>query len=226
MPKTKSTRKNNHALHSKLFLPLLIAFIILATFFATSDFKLPSLAAKGGSSGGSQPPTNPTPTPVPGNLLTNSSFESYSGREKTPTNWVQHYDQPNKLAQTVCNDSHSGNCSYYVDGKHFNAIKQYVSSSVPAGGTITVSGWGKGQDVADNTNPATGSFWVQAWIHYTDGSIEYGLHADFDNGTHDYQFKEASFTVSKPVEGFTYFVKFGKTGYAWFDDVNLKVVTP
>ena len=223
--KLKRTKPLSYLNLSIIIISILLSITLSIKAFASNRGGLLSAARGGGPKGGVPTVTAaPTPTPVPGELLTNTSFEINSDNDsQTPDGWVQHYDQPNRLAKVVCNLSLSGNCSYYVDGKHFNAIKQYVSYSAPAGSTVTVSGWGKGEKVADNTNPAEGSFWVQAWIHYTDGSTEYGLHADFDNGTHGFQKAEKSFTVPKPIEGFTYFVKFGKSGYAWFDDVSLTV---
>lgn len=225
MPKLKYPAQHKSVFQHRLFLPGVLGVSVVTIFLVATNLDLSIFAAKGG---------NPTPTPFAsiapaptnGNLLTNASFESYGGKLKTPTYWIQHYEQPNTLAQTVCNDFYSGKCSYFVDGKKSNAIKQYIAYQAPAGSTIKVAGWGKGQNVSNNTNPDTGSFWVQTWIHYTDGSIEYGLHADFDNGTHPYQYKEASFTVPKAVEGLTYFVKFTKSGYAWFDDVSLFVAMP
>ena len=225
MPKRKTKKRDLVGASSKNKIFLLL-FIAIGIFFTL--YKLNIFAASGGRGGGKVAPTPvPLPTPPAGELLLNTSFEYNTDADsRTPDGWVQHYDQPNKLVKVDCGVSVSGKCSYYVDGKHYNAIKQYVTYSAPPGSTVTVSGWGRGKDVADSTSVAEGSFWVQAWIHYTDGSTEYGLHADFDNGTHDFQKVQKSYIVPKPVEGFTYFVKFGKTGYAWFDDVSLAVITP
>ncbi len=226
MPKRK-IKKGYRYIYTSTRLTLFLLVLFVAVLFVLYQLNILTVIAGKSGGGKATPSPEPLPTPPVGELLLNTSFEYNSDADsQTPDGWVQHYDQPNRLAKVVCNVFYTGKCSYYVDGKHFNAIKQYVSYSAPAGSLVTVSGWGKGENVADNTNPAEGSFWVQVWIHYTDGSIEYGLYADFKNGTHGFQRVEKSFTVPKAIEGFTYFVKFGKTGYAWFDDVSLSVKTP
>jgi len=124
MPKRKTKKRDLVGASSKNKIFLLL-FIAIGIFFTL--YKLNIFAASGGRGGGKVAPTPvPLPTPPAGELLLNTSFEYNTDADsRTPDGWVQHYDQPNKLVKVDCGVSVSGKCSYYVDGKHYNAIKQF-----------------------------------------------------------------------------------------------------
>src|SRR3990170_2387470 len=116
MPRYKSKKTGAARLSFNSFIILGALVVLAATiiFFRLNVFA--SSSARVGKGGGTVTPA-PLPTPVAGELLTNASFEFNTDADsQTPDGWLQHYDQPNRLAKVVCDSGHSGNCSYYVDG--------------------------------------------------------------------------------------------------------------
>ena len=81
-----------------------------------------------------------------------------------------------------------------------------------------VSGWSK-------ANAAQGQdycLYLDVW--YADGTNLWGQRRDFPTGSHDWQYSEYVFEVTKPVTKIQYFILFRDcVGEAWFDDVTLSL---
>lgn len=154
--------------------------------------------------------------------LLNTSFEiNIDDVVLVPDGWLYHFDQPNRNTGVDCNVARTGNCSYYINGKKNSIIKQFVDLPGKTGDIITVSGWGKGENIGTSTGRSDGLFWVQAWIHYEDGTTQHDVLQKLPNGTYDFTKAEASFAARKPFLGVTVFLRFDGTGEAWFDDISL-----
>jgi len=182
----------------------------------------------GGKTGGDSGSSNFYFPEDASDVLLNTSFETnVDDVDLVPDGWTYHYDQPNRNTGVDCTVSKTGNCSYYVSGKKNSAIKQYVRRHGEAGDMVTVSGWGKGLNVADRKGRRSrgGVYWVQVWIHYEDGTNQFDVLKKFPNGTYDFMHAEASFEARKPFHGMTVFARFDGSGEAWFDDISL-TVTP
>jgi|SRR3989344_2120474 len=159
-----------------------------------------------------------------GSVLLNTSFETNVDQNiLVPDNWTYHYDQPNTNTGVRCNVAKTGNCSYYINGSKNSAIKQYVKMTGNTGDVVNVSGWGKGLNIGDRSGHQVGVFWVQAWIHYADGTTQFDVLKKFPKGTYDFMLAEASFAALKPFTGITVFCRFDGTGEAWFDEISLSV---
>lgn len=224
----KRKKVSHQGIHFHPYLTWIVLLFLIVSFFAVF---YPALAAKGGAGRkpgtGASPSPNGVPIPVPpptsGELLQNPSFEVDNDNDSVPDGWTHHYDQPNKNSGIVCNVAHSGSCSFYIPGLKHTAIKQYVPVNLPAGTKVTISGYSRAENVTLDQGPSTGSYWVQAWIHYANGSTEYGFVANFNTGTHNFELTTNSKYLTAPVEGFTFFAKQAMDGNVWFDDVSLRV---
>ena len=100
-------------------------------------------------------------------------------------------------------------------------ISQTVTPNQARPAPLVVSGWSKAENV-EGTRGGEYSVWVD--LQYMDGTPLWGQKAPFELGTHDWQYAEKVFIVSKPVKVATVNVLFrnGVTGSAWFDDIALQ----
>ncbi len=153
------------------------------------------------------------------NLVPNGGFEEQENAQ--PAGWA------NQLSPNFAVDPqvrHGGKTSLRFT-KPDAATRFWVSRTIQLNQTkptpLVVSAWSK----ADGVSGAAGadySVWVD--LQYTDGTPLWGQRAQFEVGTHDWQYAEHPFAVNKPVKAATVNVLFrgSYTGTVWFDDVSLQ----
>lgn len=153
------------------------------------------------------------------NLLQNGGFEDL--KDGKPVGWKS------ELATDWTADDqehHAGATSIRMaktDAGTVYWISQSVTLNQQRAAPLVVSGWSKAEGV-QGTAGGEYSVWVD--LAYIDGTPLYGQKAPFEIGTHDWQYAERAFVVSKPVKNATVNILFrnGMTGKAWFDDISLQ----
>ena len=153
------------------------------------------------------------------NLLADPGFEEL--KDGRPVGWV------NELAGdwTVDSEVRHGGQNSVRFAKASGETLYWISQSIPLDrarpAPMVVGGWSKGEGV-EGTRGSEYSVWVD--LQYADGSFLYGQRATFEVGTHDWQYSELPFVVSKPVRTVTVNLLFrnGLRGKVWFDDISLQ----
>ena len=118
--------------------------------------------------------------------------------------------------------AHSGAASMRCTGTAITdtgGARQVITFEPPLQHPFRVSGWAKaeGAEVAQD-------FDVYLDLHYDDGTPLWGQIAHFQPGTHDWQYSEWCFEVSKPVRTIEVHVLFRQAkGTAWFDDIRVEL---
>jgi hypothetical protein len=118
--------------------------------------------------------------------------------------------------------AHSGGASLRCVGADLSSTsgaRQVLTFDPPLQHPFRVSGWAK----AENVEVAQ-DFDVYLDLHYADGSPLWGQIAHFLPGTHDWQYSEWTFEVSKPVRTIEVHVLLRQAkGTAWFDDIRVEL---
>jgi len=153
------------------------------------------------------------------NLLTNPGFEEV--QDGLPLGWSSHNDNDWTLDSV---GAHAG--QRCVRFSKPSTEKQYwigqdVNLNQDRPRPLVVSAWSKADGAQGNRGPEY-SVWVD--LAYADGTSLWGQRATFQMGTHDWQYGEYSFVVTKPVKLATVHLLFrrGVSGTVWFDDVSLQ----
>ncbi|MBI2299529.1 MAG: hypothetical protein HYU66_11405, partial [Armatimonadetes bacterium] len=120
------------------------------------------------------------------NLVRNPGFE-------TDADWAV-YGSPYVLDSRV---AHSGRQSLRLSGETLassTGAKQVLTFDPPLTRPFRVAAWSRAQgaEVGQDYN-------VYLDLHYADGTPLWGQKADFNAGTHDWQYAEHTFEVAKPV---------------------------
>jgi len=116
--------------------------------------------------------------------------------------------------------AHSGGASMRCAGATLadtHGARQVVPLDPPLLHPLRVSGWARadGAEVGQD-------FDVYLDLHYEDGTPLWGQIAPFQAGTHDWQYSELVFDVSKPVRTIEVHVLFRQAkGTVWFDDIRV-----
>ena len=152
------------------------------------------------------------------NLIPNPGFEALT--EGKPDGW-QCSLSPDIAADTV---AHGGKNSLRLTKPNAETrfwVSRTIALNQPKATPLVISGWSRAEDVT-GTAGADYSVWVD--LQYTDGTPLYGQRVLFEVGTHDWQYAELPFVVTKPVKSATVSVLFrgSSTGTAWFDDLSLQ----
>ncbi len=89
-------------------------------------------------------------------------------------------------------------------------------------GVYTLSGWSKAENVQRGFNTEYFSYCLMASVTYEDGTGK-NFHTSFTMGTHDWEYREVSFNVEKPVRSMIVYVFLRSPAYgtAWFDGIQL-----
>lgn len=118
--------------------------------------------------------------------------------------------------------AHSGGASMRCAGAAItdsHGARQVITLDPPLQHPFRVSGWARaeGADVGQD-------FDVYLDLHYEDGTPLWGQIARFQPGTHDWQYSELVFEVSKPVRTIEVHVLFRQAkGTVWFDDIRVEL---
>lgn len=153
------------------------------------------------------------------NLLGNPGFEQLENGK--PVGWANQLADSWTADNAVC---HSGKASLRC-AKAGAGTLYWLSYTVALNQTrpkpLVVSGWSKAEN-AQGTQGGEYSVWVD--LQYTDGTPLWGQKAPFEPGTHDWQYAEKSFVVTKPVRSAQVNLLFrnGFSGTVWFDDLALQ----
>ncbi len=99
--------------------------------------------------------------------------------------------------------------------------------SAPAQGTYVLSGWSKAQNVIRGVGTEYFSYCLAVYVGYTDGTAQW-FYTGFSLGTHDWEFRDTSFTLQKPAKSMNVyaFLRNPIYGTAWFDDITLRMGQP
>ncbi len=118
--------------------------------------------------------------------------------------------------------AHSGAASMRCTGANLSdagGARQVITLDPPLQHAFRVSGWAR----AENAEVAR-DFDVYLDVHYADDTPLWGQIARFQPGTHDWQYSEWTFEVSKPVKAIEVHVLFRQAkGTAWFDDIRVEL---
>lgn len=98
--------------------------------------------------------------------------------------------------------------------------RQRIEINQEKASPLKFAGWSKADDVKGASNS---DYSLYADMVYADGSPLYGVTANFDAGTHDWQYKEIVLEPEKPVKTIMFHVLFrgDHTGKVWFDDISI-----
>lgn len=118
--------------------------------------------------------------------------------------------------------AHSGRRSMRCAGSRLDSVhgaKQVITLDPPLQHPFRVSGWARAANAEVSRD-----FDVYLDLHYEDGTPLWGQIAHFQPGTHDWQFSELRFDVSKPVRTIEVHVLFRQArGEVWFDDIEVSL---
>ncbi len=97
------------------------------------------------------------------------------------------------------------------------------SYSTPDMGTYIFSGWSKSENVIRSVGTEYYSYSLVLMVYYADGT-HYDYSALYSYGTHDWEYREVTFTAYKPVSSMTayVFLRAPASGVVYFDDISLK----
>lgn len=102
--------------------------------------------------------------------------------------------------------------------QHF---KQVLTYDAPDKTPIIYEGWSR------STNAAAQDYCLYLDIHYADGTPQWGVRAEFSQGTHDWELARGIFVPAKPVKSIEFFAFLRKgNGTAAFKDLKLERRTP
>lgn len=92
----------------------------------------------------------------------------------------------------------------------------------PSMGTYILSGYSRSENVTRTQDNEYYSYSLWASVAYTDGTTK-EFSVPFSYGTHDWEYRENSFTVSKPASSITVaaYFRLPALGTAYFDDISL-----
>ncbi len=154
------------------------------------------------------------------NLLRNFSFEYDLNDDGIPDYWrpykkgfeidtiadnVQHGRKSVKLTNE--NPDESG-AIYYVLKLNQNEPKN-----------LKISGWSKAQNVSGNRD---NDYSIYVDCYYNDDTPLYGQTAQFNTGTHDWEYSEKIIEPTKPIKQLYIYCLFrNHTGSVWFDNISL-----
>lgn len=94
--------------------------------------------------------------------------------------------------------------------------------NAPEQGTYVLSGWSKAQDVYRVVGVEYFSYCLAVNVGYEDGTSKW-FSTQFTEGTHDWEYREVSFTLQKPAKSMNVyaFLRNPICGTAWFDEITL-----
>ena len=97
------------------------------------------------------------------------------------------------------------------------------SFNSPDMGTYIFSAWSKSENVVRAIGVEYYSYSLVITINYTDGTFK-DYSSLFSYGTHDWEYRELSFTAHKPVAAMsaTIYLRAPASGVAYFDDISLR----
>lgn len=171
------------------------------------------------------PANVPTPTPV-GPIpykFTNRSFDT--DIKGIPKGWVSGNLVVGKDVTTT-SEHRDGSKSFRItaiaqdNNMQPKTLNQYVKGFIPKGSTFTISGWNKLSQTI-----TTGSVKLVVIAQNADpkdpGGIAYPIY--FDTTSHDWQFKQQSFTLKKDAKQMNLRIKFtGTEGRTFFDGLSFE----
>ncbi len=153
--------------------------------------------------------------PASANRLQNSGFEL--GEATKLSHWgpgMTGYTADTKVY-------HSGRQSLRLqtnDERIRASAYQSIALRQTAPKPLIVRGWAKTENVKGNRPGCC----LYVDIYYTDDTKLYGQKVFFDNGNHDWEFREIRIETTKPIRSVNLHPMLdGVTGTAWFDDIML-----
>jgi len=157
------------------------------------------------------------------NVVLNYSFEIDNDEDGFPDVWrpyVKGY-----LYDTTGNEAKSGRRSIHVVNDSLSdAHGAYVRISLnqTIANDIELSGWSKAVNVAGAMN---NDYSLYIDLRYLDGTPLYGQTAQFNIGTHDWEYAMKRIHPTQPVKELTLYALFrNHTGEAWFDHLALREI--
>lgn len=155
------------------------------------------------------------------NMLINFSFEYDLNNDGIPDYWRPYYKgfeidsiasnvQHGRKAIKVKNESleESGGI-YYVLRLNQTEPKKFI-----------ISGWSKAENVSGTKN---NDYSIYVDCYYNDGTPLYGQTAQFNTGTHNWEYSEKIIEPTKPIKQMNIYCLFRRhTGTVWFDNINLR----
>ena len=119
-------------------------------------------------------------------------------------------------------EKHTGNQSIKLVVAE-RSITTGVGCSLPAAkiktpGSIIVSGWSKAENVSGGKDS---NYSIYIDVRYADDTYLYGKTAQFNTGTHGWEYSSVIIKLAKPVKSFriSLLLRGGHTGTVWFDDI-------
>jgi len=146
------------------------------------------------------------------NLIQNGGFENGAAHWKIPAN----------TAEVVNGVAHSGNYSLYYSNEDRSQYKLFSQPiKVHPGERIEMSVWVKGENVGSVRGAG---FFAES---YSSGKFLGGAYPRTKSGTFDWTELKASYTIPPSAQSTTFglYLERNVTGKAWFDDINVQVVS-
>lgn len=166
----------------------------------------------------SLPATPPTPTPVPGEILLNSSFEFDTNGDGLPDNWRRGAGSNNFDRRTDA-FARDGVFSFKFRGEQdkIKTLNQAVIGNWAPGTTLYLSGWVKTQSLS-----TPGPIEISAIARYTDRTAE-KFTIIFPTGrSYDWTLRAGSLTLAKTTDLLFVRLTYKKNnGEGFFDLVSL-----
>jgi hypothetical protein len=155
------------------------------------------------------------------NLVLNYSYEIDNDHDGIPDLWrpyVKGFDY-----DTAGVNKKSGTRSVHVRNdslSEFRGVLAFITLNQSVPGNLELSGWSKALNVS-GTKGNDYALYVDA--RYTDGTPLYGQTAQFNTGTHDWEYASRIITPAKPIRDLTLYALFRfHSGEAWFDHLALR----
>ena len=155
------------------------------------------------------------------NVVPNWSFEYDLDKDNIPDSW--HGYGGGFIYDTTGVNAHSGtrsvHCSASIaDSSH--GVYTTVRLDQSAAADLTLCGWSKAANVFGNKD---NNYALYVDVTYTDGTPLYGRCAQFDVGTHDWQFSTYTIKPLKPIRQLTLYCMFrSHSGDVWFDHLAVQ----
>ena len=153
-----------------------------------------------------------------GNLVKNGSFEKDSNGDGLPNGWV--YGQ--NIApgdKRVCNQGHSGACSFKIVGDGTSkALYQDITRIGAIGDSYQLTFWLRGKNIPDG-----GDLIIEFYIFHGDGVSEDVVQQVVPSGTTAWQKYVLNLTATESygLLSVDIFDQSGPSGKAWFDSVKV-----
>ncbi|MGA2298303.1 MAG: putative glycoside hydrolase [FCB group bacterium] len=156
------------------------------------------------------------------NIIDNYSFEIDANNDGMPDMWTPYqkgfdYDTSGLNVKSGKRSIHLKNDSLSESrGVYMNVV---LNQTQPQ--DLLISGWSKCINVSGNKN-SDYSLYID--VRYQDDTPLYGQTAQFNTGTHDWEYSSKIIYPAKPIKSLGYYALFrNHTGEVWYDHLGLKI---